>query len=117
MFYLTKYSVKLNLLQLKLECVDKDYERIMNDIDNHTKTLDQKIRNGQFDVPIDSPSLRLYLLDKFGDIPDFKPRFGSVNDTDVMDQLHAMGINTIAELEKIVPENFNDLIFDPQIYY
>jgi hypothetical protein len=40
--------------------------------------------------------------------PQFKPQFGSVNDTYVIDQLPSMGIFTLAEFEKIIPDNFKE---------
>jgi hypothetical protein len=48
------------------------------------------------------------LLKNFGDIPDFKTEFGFVRDTYVVDQLRSMGINTLAEFEKIIPPNFKE---------
>jgi hypothetical protein len=80
----------INNTSAELESLDEKFERIIEDIDKYRKELD---------VPIDSPSLRKYLLKNFGDIPDFKPEFGSVRDTYVVDQLHSMGINTLAEFE------------------
>ena len=89
----------INKTSAELESLDEKFERIMWDVDNYRKELD---------VPIDSPSLRKYLLKNFGDIPDFKTEFGSVRDTYVVDQLHSMGINTLAEFEKIIPPNFKE---------
>ena len=89
----------INKTSAELEGLDEKFERIMKDVDNYRKELD---------VPIDTPSLRKYLLENFGDIPDFKTEFGSVRDTHVVDQLHSMGINTLAEFEKIIPPNFKE---------
>ena len=89
----------INNTSKELESLDEKFERIMEDVDNYRKELD---------VPIDSPSLRKYLLKNFGDIPDFKTEFGSVRDTYVVDQLRSMGINTLAEFEKIIPPNFKE---------
>jgi hypothetical protein len=98
----------INRTSSALEELDDQFERIMKDIDNYNRSTYQKVDKNELDVPIDSPSLRRYLLKKFGDIPDFKPQFGSVNDTYVIDQLHSMGINTLAELERIIPDNFKE---------
>jgi putative GTP pyrophosphokinase len=89
----------INNTSEELESLDEKFERIMEDVDNYRKELD---------VPIDSPSLRKYLLKNFGDIPDFKTEFGSVRDTYVVDQLSSMGINTLAEFEKTIPPNFKE---------
>ena len=89
----------INSTSPELESLDEKFERIMWDVDNYRKELD---------APIDSPSLRKYMLKNFGDIPGFKTEFGSVKDNYVVDQLHSMGINTLAELEKIIPTNFKE---------
>jgi putative GTP pyrophosphokinase len=89
-----------------LEGLDYQFEFIMDKIDNHKKSLNEKLDKNVLDVQIDSPSLRRYLLSKFGDISDFKPQYGSVDDTEIIEQLHSMGIYTLAEFEKIIPNNF-----------
>lgn len=103
-----KIERSIKTLEPQLENLDEKIERIVDDVDRHIQSSYQKIEKSQLDVPIDSSSLRLYLLKKFGDIPDFKPQFGSVNDTHVIDQLHAIGIYTIAEFENIIPPNFKE---------
>ena len=89
----------INKTSAELEGLDEKFERIMWDVDDYRSDLN---------VPIDEPSLRKYLLRNFGDIPDFKTEYGSVKDTHVVDQLHSMGISTLAELEKIIPPNFKE---------
>jgi ppGpp synthetase/RelA/SpoT-type nucleotidyltranferase len=89
----------INKTSAELEGLDEKFEQIMWDVD--------KYRN-ELDVPINAPSLRKYLLRNFGDIPDFKTEYGSVKDTQVVDQLYSMGINTLAALEKIIPHNFKE---------
>jgi ppGpp synthetase/RelA/SpoT-type nucleotidyltranferase len=101
-----KIQRQINRTSTELEGLDDEFEQIMNDIDNHIKSTYQKVDKNELDVPIDSPSLRRYLYKKFGDISDFKPQFGYVNYTYVINQLHSMGINTLAEFEKIIPDNF-----------
>jgi putative GTP pyrophosphokinase len=103
-----KIQRSINTTSAELESLDEKFERIMNDIDTHNKNSFQKVEKGELDLPIDSPSLRRYLLKNFGDLPDFKPQFGSVNDTFVIDQLHSMGINTLSEFERIIPANFKE---------
>ena len=68
-----------------LEALDEHFELIMDKIDNHTRSLNQELDKNVLDVPIDSPSLRRFLLIRFGDISDFKPQYGSVDDADVID--------------------------------
>jgi putative GTP pyrophosphokinase len=89
----------INKTSAELEGLDEKFERIMWDVDDYRKDLN---------VPIDEPSLRKYLLRNFGDIIDFKTEYGSVKDTYVVDQLHSVGIFTLAEFEKIIPANFKE---------
>ncbi|MGH9977500.1 MAG: hypothetical protein ACRD8Z_16955, partial [Nitrososphaeraceae archaeon] len=86
----------INKTSAELEGLDEKFELIMWDVG--------KYRN-ELDVPIDAPSLRKYLLRNFGDIPDFKTESGSLKDTQVVDQLHSMGINTLAALERLIPRD------------
>jgi ppGpp synthetase/RelA/SpoT-type nucleotidyltranferase len=98
-----------------LETLDERFEEIMKDIDNHIRSVNTNIEEGKLDVIIDSPYLRRYLLKKFGDLPGFKPQYGSVDDSFVIDQLFAMGINTLEDLEKIIPPNFKQRYVNARI--
>lgn len=99
---------QIRLMSGELETADQMFENIIKEVDEHKNKSSHQIENHRLDIPIDSPSLRRYLLKKFGDISDFKAQYGSVNDKDVIDQLHAMGINTLADFERIIPPDFKE---------
>lgn len=98
-----------------LETLDERFEQIMKDIDNHNQSAITNIEKGKLDFIIDSPYLRRYLLKKFGDLPGFRPQYGSVDDSSVIDQLHAMKINTLEDFEKIIPINFKERYINAKI--
>ena len=91
-----------------LEDCDTKFESITKDIEEYDENVRSKVEKNQLDIPIDSSSLRRYLFNKFGDIPDFKPQYGFLRERRVIDQLGAMGIKTLADLEKIIPYNFKE---------
>jgi putative GTP pyrophosphokinase len=99
---------QIRLMSGALENADQMFENIIKEIDEYKNKSNYQIENQRLDMPIDSPSLRRYLIKKFGDIPDFKAQYGSVKDRDVIDQLHAMGITTLADFEKIIPPDFKE---------
>ena len=99
---------QIRLMSGALENADQVFENIIKEVDEHKNKSSQQIENRRLDIPIDSASLRRYLIKKFGDIPDFKAQYGSVKDRDLIDQLHAMGITTLADFERIIPPDFKE---------
>lgn len=99
---------QIRLMSGELETADQIFENIIKEVEEHKNKSSQQIENHRLDIPIDSPSLRRYLIKKFGDIPDFKAQYGSAKDRDVINQLHAMGITTLADFERIIPPNFKE---------
>jgi putative GTP pyrophosphokinase len=91
-----------------LDDCDSKFESITKEIEEYNENVRTKVHKNQLDIPIDSSSLRRYLFNKFGDIPDFKPKYGFMRERRVIDQLGAMGIKTLAEFEKIIPSNFKE---------
>ena len=99
---------QIRLMSGELENADQIFENIIKEVDEHKNKSSQQIENHTLDIPIDSASLRRYLIKKFGDIPNFKAQYGSVKDRDVIDQLHGMGITTLADFERIIPPDFKE---------
>jgi putative GTP pyrophosphokinase len=93
---------KFNLISETLVKCDEDLEQITKEIDNYDNEQTIKVDNSQLDTPIDSPSLRRYLFKRFGDIPGFIAEYGSIKDREVIEELHSMGIYTLAEFDKII---------------
>jgi putative GTP pyrophosphokinase len=91
-----------------LEECDKRFDEITRKIDDYHSEIGSKINRDEYDIPINSPSLRRYLFKRFGDIPDFKPEYGPAKEKRVIEQLTDMGIKTLFDFEKIIPPNFKE---------
>jgi putative GTP pyrophosphokinase len=95
---------KFAVLSGLLEVADDYFDALSKEAKQYEKTLIEKIEKGELEDLLISPhSLRLYLKD-FHDIPGITPYF-AVSDN-VLDELSAMGISKISQLENIVPKDF-----------
>lgn len=100
------------LLSGVLEVADNEFSRISNEIASHQKEVERMTLSGNLDIPVDSVSLRQYFNDKFSISPLIKTTFGPKDDMaeEIIDELKAMGVDTLEELDKIMPKNF-DVLF------
>jgi GTP pyrophosphokinase len=98
----------LMLVAGTLELCDNEFERIIKEVDEYTARISAETKKGQLNVPIDSPSIRAYLTEKFGDIEDFKATFGLLIDKIIIEELRLYGINKLEELDEIIQNNFKD---------
>jgi hypothetical protein len=85
---------------------DYELEQATRKIDDYVDCIKKKIDNSELDLPLDSPTLRQYILKEFGDIPDFKLQFGCTDDRKAIKEMYKMGINTIEDLKNIIPIDF-----------
>ena len=60
------------------------------------------------DIPINSHSLKLYLIEKFGDIPSFKAQYGLLWVPETIDQLEWLNIKTLQDFDKVIPSDFKE---------
>lgn len=91
-----------------LESADNEFQRL-NDIElEYSKEIKSKTKTGELDIPINSTSLLLYLLEKFGNVPNIEPVFYS-NDFmgECIKDLERLGINSLEKLSKIIPPNLS----------
>jgi putative GTP pyrophosphokinase len=95
---------KFAVLSGLLEIADDYFDALSKEAKQYEKTLIEKIEKEELEDLVISPhSLRLYLND-FHDIPGITPYF-AVSDN-VLDELSAMGISKISQLDSIVPKDF-----------
>ena len=92
-----------------LEVCEEHFERIAEEIKEYTKETSYQIKHGKLEgIPINSYSLRLYLIEKFGDIPAFKSQYGLLWAKETFDELECLDIKTLQDLDKIIPAEFKE---------
>ena len=97
---------KFILLSGLLEIADNEFDELSKGTDKFDRSLIDKIKEGKLDdISIIPSHLRLYLKD-YSDIPGFRPYFGA--NQDVINELEAMGIKTMKQLDEIVKPNFKE---------
>jgi ppGpp synthetase/RelA/SpoT-type nucleotidyltranferase len=99
---------RFNLLSGTLEIIDNEFDRLSNDIEQYTSEVTNKTRTGNLNIPINSTSLREYLKEKV-------KSWNISGITDVLgeesiDVLARMGIASLSDLDKIVPEDTNEQV-------
>jgi len=99
---------RFSLLAGVLEVVDREFETILNLIDNYSNEVKEKTLEGNLDIQINAISLKEYLIKKFIDIPKIKMEFGESNslaDVAILELSH-FKINTIRQLSEIFPPDY-----------
>ena len=97
---------RLSTLAGTLEVVDVDFDTLSKEIDSYTLEINTKTESGDLSIPINSTSLREYMTKKFKPLIEKGVEPTLVFDEVIIHELLDMGINTIAELENIIPEDF-----------
>jgi hypothetical protein len=81
--------------------LSKETKQYANEITN-------KIKNGELDIiPISPISVQEFLIWKFGDVPGLKRVF--VRPEQVMSDLTSMQIDTLSDLNNIIPKNLKEI--------
>lgn len=89
-------------------CED-EFERISEEIKKYSQETSFQIKQGKLtDIPINSHSLKLYLIEKFGDIPSFKAQYGLLWAPETIDQLEWLDIKTLQDFDEIIPSEFKE---------
>lgn len=87
-----------------LEMADREFDAIASSIDSYAASVAEKTEKGDLDIPINTTSLREYMLTKFRDVVEagLDPSFES-EESVIMRELNEFGISTLAELDSVVP--------------
>lgn len=99
----TQIPRRFYLMAGLLEVADNELESLSERAATYDNVLLKKIEQGQH-IEINSRSLRLYLTKKFGNLRGFKAYFRAIEY--ILDELKSMGINSIAQLDRIIPDGF-----------
>lgn len=99
------------LIAGSLELLDREFQNISNDIEKYEKSVKVKTAKGEFDIAIDSTSLREYFSNSDYSMY-YKTDIPKKLEKDLIDELNKFGINTLYQLNKLIPSNFKEILRD-----
>ncbi len=101
---------KTSLLAGLLEIADDQFDHITKLVEEYAEDVTKRTNMGDLDIPLNSTSLRQYLIDKFGDISKLIPLFGPDDSlsTEIVGELEILGIDTLKKLDGIMPPDFKN---------
>jgi len=97
---------RFHILSGVLELADREFDSIASSIDDYAADVAEKTEKGELDIPINTTSLREYMLTKFRDAValGLLPDFGSDEaESEIVEELADFGISTLADLDSIIP--------------
>lgn len=106
-FYLKR---RFKVLAGVLELADREFNSIALEIDQYSASVNADTKKGNLEISIDSTSIKSYLNIKFKDliIGGLTPNFiTEKHEKNVLDELRDFDINTLKDLDLIVPKNFS----------
>ena len=104
---------RFKLLAGALEMADREFDRIAAEIGQYRGEVVERTSAGELNIPVNTISLRQYLVGRFPATAEKgKPRRARILDDDaaatLVGELTAYGIATVAELDRMVPEGFDE---------
>lgn len=103
----TPIQRRLYLLAGVLEIVDREFVTLAGEIDKYVVEVSEKTRAGDLDIEINTPSLFQYLPQKLDYFKERLIPIDSPGDLEpVIDELRGFGIQTLADLEPILNDQF-----------
>lgn len=97
-----------SLLAGTLELVDKEFDNLSEEIDVYVTEVSKRAKLGDLSIPIDSKSLVAYMSGKFKDLIALGVEPTLMDDITVIEELRIMGIDTLEQLENVIPKDFNE---------
>ena len=107
----THLKRRFKVLAGVLELADREFNQIAQEIDEYSNAVKTDTKEGKLDILIDSTSIKPYLelkfdaLIKHGMKPDF---YDNKNEKKVLGELKSFGINTLEDLDRIIPIDFSE---------
>ena len=105
---------RFKLLAGTLESADREFNELSKEIDNYSKEVKINTEKGNLDIPINSTSLKQFYSTKFEKLIKTKhvvPNFnGSKNEIKIFNELRNFGINTLENIDEILPKNLDKII-------
>ena len=100
---------RLSTIAGSLELADREFDNILKDIDKYVADIDKRSELGDLMVPINSTSLKTFLKRRLKHLIEdglLRPTIGA--DEEIIQELTAMGINTLKDLDEIIPDDYEE---------
>ncbi|WP_373943261.1 hypothetical protein L0991_05200 [Vibrio chagasii] len=101
-------SRRFKILAGVLELADKEFNAISKQIDELSASVDEGARTGNLDIQISSTTLSQYLQTRFAPLIEELGIPGHDTDGILIQELRHFGIDTLSQLEAIIPEDIED---------
>lgn len=101
----TEIKRRFRLLAGTLELADREFNQLSIEIDSYSKDVKEKTEKGEFNIPLNSTSLKQFLLTRFNSSFVEGTFNGSEYESQIIDELNTFGIDTIYDLNEIIPNN------------
>ena len=113
---------RLKLAAGLLEVADREFDRIAADVDSYSHSISvQTARTGPnrrrgLRVPLNNVALRTYLRTRFQRLVEIGALEltypNTIRASEILDELRSFGIGTLADLDAIVPEDFEGVVIE-----
>lgn len=97
---------RLSSVAGSLELIDREFDSIAASIDTYSMDVSRKTETGDLSIPINSTSLKAYLMKKFKTLIEEGLLEPMTIDEDLIEELSNMGIETIQDLDSIIPKGY-----------
>ncbi|TET17198.1 MAG: hypothetical protein E3J75_03185 [Dehalococcoidia bacterium] len=109
----TQLERRFYLVAGMLECADREFVAIGEEIDKYKNTVVEELRKGDLDIDINTASLKEYLSGKFNKLIEqglLRKEFGEgdVGGKVIVEEAQLFGISKLYQLDKVIPQDFQD---------
>jgi putative GTP pyrophosphokinase len=97
-----------------LELADREFNSISEAIDSYASEVNRKTTEGSLDVGLDTPSLRQYLLLRFGKALEagaLAPTFNRAEEA-VLDELRGFGVKSLLDVDNMIPGDYEEYMIE-----
>lgn len=104
---------RFKILAGLLELADREFNNLAFEIENHRDSIISDTKKGNLEIKIDGTSVKLFFKVKFENLlkKGLKPTFFNDNyEKIIFDELSLFGIETLDDLNKIIPNDFSEKI-------
>ena len=102
---------RFHLVAAVLEMMDGEFDKLSRDIDEYAQNMQEAVKEGDYNLDIDSKSLEQYMLKRFEGISNvrYSPK-GDVVSEIVVQELLRFGYRKILDIEQDLKKCYNDVV-------
>ena len=108
----TKLERRFHLVSGMLECADREFVAIAQEIDEYKESVVEELGKGELNIEINTTSLTEYLSQKFEKLVKEKLMVNNFGDSElaatIIQELSLFGISKLYQLDKIIPTDYQD---------